>query len=82
MALKGTAFSARLQCAYTEHLCQKKKFRDMLFVTFAATKSNQSDNLFHFEKDFFDSVWKKESKLRSMLCKPIGIKKTFEFLNF
>ena len=49
----------------------------MLFVTFAATKSNQSDNLFHFEKDFFDSVWKKESKLRSMLCKPIGIKKTF-----
>lgn len=76
-------FCSTTMCLHRASVPKEKKFRDMLFVTFAATKSNQSDNLFHFEKDFFDSVWKKESKLRSMLCKPIGIKKTFRsFLNF
>ena len=32
LALKGTAFSARLQCAYTEHLCQKKKNLEICFL--------------------------------------------------
>jgi hypothetical protein len=76
-------FCSTTMCLHRASVPKEKKFRDMLFVTFAASKLNQSDNLFHFEKDYFESVWRKGKKLRSILCKPIGIKRTFKnFINF
>lgn len=65
-------------CLHRASVPEKGLFRDMLFITFAASNKNQTNDLFGFEKDFEKSIWSHENTLRNKLCKPAGARKTFK----
>ena len=65
------------QCVHRASIPKKGNYRDVLFVTFAATPDKIGD-LFHYEKDYSDSIWKRDKTLSKMLAKPKNMRKTFQ----
>ena len=68
------------QCLHRASSPAIGKTRDMLFLSFAVTSENNNSNkdLFSFEKEYYDDVWKNGSTLRYKLCKPKSVKKQFK----
>jgi len=64
------------QCVHRAGIPNYGKYRDMLFVSFVATPEKIND-IFHYEKDYYDCIWKCKNDLPKKFSKPKNIRETF-----
>ena len=64
------------QCVHKAGIPSYGKYRDMLFVSFVATPE-KIDDIFHYEKDYYDCIWQCKNDLPKKFSKPKNIRETF-----
>ena len=64
------------QCVHKAGIPSYGKYRDMLFVSFVATPE-KIDDIFHYEKDYYDCIWQCKNDLPKKFSKPKNIRETY-----